>query len=234
MRLLLASPSYGPVDPRAAKSLRVAMMNSAARGHVWVGDASPERQLITPARNAAVFCALQAPELLADGIVWVDNDILLPADGISHLLSHELDFVSGIYFQRLPPHWPLIALYKDNHFSWISSFPEKNLIKVDGFGFGICYTSIRMIKSMFDKIPEIADNGCFEYNETSRKCPHCRKETPRGFSEDLHFCLQAKRAGFQAYVDTAVLCGHLGESEEVRQEHHEDWKKEVNFKGEVS
>lgn len=232
MRLLLASPSYGPVDPRAAKSLRVAVMNAAARGHEWVGDVSPERQLITPARNTVAFETVRdANELRADGIFWCDNDIILPNDAVTHLVSHGKDFVSGIYFQRLPPHWPLVALEHDGHYEWITGFPERVLAKVDGFGFGCCYTSVRMLREMLDKLPEIAGNGWFEYNDTAKRCPRCKTEIPRGYSEDLHFCAQARRAGFQPYMDTAVLCGHLGEPEEITREHHERWALETGFKG---
>lgn len=195
MRLIFASPTYGPVDPQAARSQRLAIMHAARNGHEWVGDASPDRMKFDAAREAVAQAAiLGAIEAQADGIFWCDSDVLLPQDGITRLAHHKLDFVTGIYFQRVSPHWPLIATYDEHKdvYQWIVGWPEKAVVPVDGCGFGCVLTSRAMLEAIGER--------AFQYEK---------------FSEDFDFCRKAARAGYQLFCDTSVLCGHLAEPRPV-------------------
>jgi hypothetical protein len=193
VKLVLSCPTYGPTDPQADRSRRVAIMHAARHAGIeWVGDASPDRQPFSAARNNTVESVVNED---VDGIFWMDSDVIFPQDAVSRLVSHGKDFVTGIYFQRSPPHWPLIAHYNENargrngrkgSFNWWAKWPENVLAPIDGCGFGCVYTSIEMFRKM--------GPPWFEYLH---------------FSEDFDLCLKAAKAGFQLYVDTAVLCGHL-------------------------
>lgn len=190
MNLLLAVPTYGPVEPEASRHLRVAMMHATNHGGVrWVGDVSPNKVMWSTARNAAVRLALEADDVThADGILWVDSDVVLPQDAITRLVAENKDFITGIYVQREPPHFPLVANFDAvrKTFSWFIEFPPNVVAPVDGCGFGCVLTSLKMLKAL--------------------KAPWFAFET---YSEDFDFCLRARAAGYQLFVHTGVLCGHL-------------------------
>jgi hypothetical protein len=192
VKLVFASPSYGPVDPAALKTQRAAIMHAAVHGHVqWVGDASPDRMMFHAARNTVVQAALLTE---ADAVFWVASDILLPVDAISALVATGHDFVTGIYCQRYAPHWPLVAHFDPlkETFNWFIEWPPNVVAPIDGCGFGCVITSMRLLKAL--------DAPWFKYEK---------------FSEDFDFCLKAARAGYPPHVHTGVQCGHLADAQPV-------------------
>lgn len=185
-KILLACPTYGPVDPLAARSLRAAIMTASQHGITWLGDASPDRMKFDVARNAVAMIACEADS--CDGVFWCDSDVILPPHAIAQLASRDLDFVSGIYFQRMPPHFPLIATFDEHKksFQWFIRWPEQVVAPIDGCGFGCVFTSSKLLRAI--------GSDWFTY---------------RKYSEDFDFCLKAKEKGFSPHVDTSIICGHL-------------------------
>lgn len=192
MKLIFSSPTYGTIEPEALKSQRLAIAHAAVNGHEFVGDASPDKQKFDVARGQIAKAAIDSE---ADAVFWCDSDIVLPTHAITQLANSGLDLLTGIYFQKAGDHWPLIARFDDQsgHFSWMVSWPENVCAPIDGCGFGCVLTSTKMLRAIQKADPE-KENPWFEYSK---------------FSEDFDFCLRAKAAGFQLYVDTGVLCGHL-------------------------
>lgn len=184
-RLVMACPTYGPLDPQAVVSQRCAIMHAAEHGHTWIGDSSPDRMGWTVARNKIVEGVIQTE---ADYVCWVDSDVILPPFAFTELLRTQHDFVTGIYHQRHPPHYPLIAHYNQDRdtFAWYVEWPQNVIAPIDGCGFGCVVTSTKLLKAL--------DPPWFHYEK---------------FSEDFDFCRKAARAGFQLYVHTGVQCGHL-------------------------
>ena len=189
MKLIWASPTYGPIDPQALKNQRVAIMHAAANGNVWAGDASPDRMKFDVARNAV---AREACESDADAVFWCDSDIILPSYAITRLAAAGKDFICGIYFQRVKPHYPLIARYTGKNFQWFGKWPEESLIPIDGCGFGCVLTSTKLLRAI--------DHEWFSYEK---------------YSEDFDFCLKAQAKGYQLWADSGVLCGHLPDPKPV-------------------
>ena len=187
-KVVWGCPTYGTLDPQAVISQRIALMHSAANHTIWLGDASPDRMAFAAARNAIVQAALQTD---ADGVFWCDSDVVLPRDAVTRLLAEDKDFITGIYFQRRTPHFPLIAHYHEQRevFNWFTEWPDNVVAPIDGCGFGCVYTSMRLLNAM-------GDGPWFHYQK---------------FSEDFDFCLSARAKGFQLYVHTGVLCGHLAD-----------------------
>jgi len=220
VRLIFASPTYGPVDPLALKSQRVALMHAARRGVEFLGDASPDRMKFEVARDAVAQAALETE---ADGVFWCDSDIILPESAIYRLAQHlkiGLHFVTGIYFQRMYPHWPLIARFSEEKqtFQWIARWPEGVVAPVDGCGFGCLVTSTAMLRQIGRE--------------------HGRWFAYEKYSEDFDFCRRAAALKYTLYVDTAILCGHLADPRPVthtdfRAAHPEFFKGEGEEDGTV-
>lgn len=199
MKLLFAKPTYGPVaDPTFDQNHRTAIMRAANRGVTWVGDVSTDRMGWSAARNRIAETALEAAvETEVDGVFWVDSDIMIPADTIHILAGYHLDFVSGLYFQRSAPFWPLFAkLNKRQGFEWPSVYPENVLAPCDGIGFGCVFTSINLLKKV-SALPECKEAGPFGGDFGKRS-----------YGEDFTFCLRAKKVGISPHVDTAIKCEH--------------------------
>lgn len=187
-RLLLASPVYGPRDPLIAKYLMAAIMTASNYGVRWAGDASSIRLSWEAGRDTAAKVAIESG---ADGVVWIDDDMRIPADAILNLLALEKDFTSGMYFQKVPPYWPLVAMFDGQTFQWLAEYPRNNgrqLVEVDGVGFGCAYTSTKLLKAIAEKHGKI-----FEWTK---------------YSEDFTFCLRAGELGMKPWVDLSLKCGH--------------------------
>ncbi len=188
MKLLFACPSYGPLDPQAVRAQRTAIMHAAGHaGVTWAGDVSPDRMAFADARNLVVAEALTTD---ADAVFWCDSDVTLPVDAISKLVIEQKDFITGVYTQRRPPYWPLVASFDPvtEKFRWCVEMPPNVVAPLDGCGFGCVLTSLTLLRALPARP--------FAYQK---------------YSEDFTFCLAAKAAGFQLFVHTGVQCGHLPE-----------------------
>jgi hypothetical protein len=243
MKLIFSSITYGPVEPAAIISQRAAIMHAARHGVEWVGDASPDKQTFTVGRGQVAVAACASD---ADAVFWADSDIVLPVDAISRLVSSKLDFVTGIYFQKTGEHWPLIANFAEDHYNWMVRWPENVIAPIDGCGFGCVLTSVKMLREMRDRfeVQSGAVRMICDLCETRKLHSECNprpmtdnelKERANPwfeyskFSEDFEFCQRAKKAGYQLYVDTAVLCGHLPAPPAIGFEHFK--KKHPEFFG---
>lgn len=230
-KIALAHPCYGPLDPHINKALRLAMM-SAATVAEWVGDASTIREGWVGARNRAVKGVLEdCPE--ADGIIWVDDDVLLPPSAIKRLVSYDVDFVTGIVFQKMGDFNPLVAKWVGNGFSWWRSFPENVLAPADGCGFGICYTSTNMLREIA-KLPSkvvkgrayFHKDGWFDQFPPDHFGKNAEAVGNVSMSEDFSFCMRAKMSGFQLFADTGLLCSHqIGPRYATQETHAKHWEK---------
>jgi glycosyltransferase involved in cell wall biosynthesis len=214
VKIVLAHPSYGPLDSEVNKALRVAMM-SAAQVAEWVGDVSTIREGWVGARNRAVKAALEdAPD--CDGVIWVDDDVLLPPTAIKRLVSYGQDFVTGIVFQKFGDLNPLVAKWVGNGFSWWREFPENVLAPADGCGFGCCFTSTKMLRAIAElPTDRVSGKAYFKKDGWFNQFPanHFGKQidadSEQAMSEDFSFCMRAKMSGFQLFADTGLLCSHM-------------------------
>lgn len=184
--VVLSMPTYGPVDPEVVESVLSAVMFAARNGYAkWAGPAISKRMGWEAARNRPVEELKE--EASIDGIIWQDSDMTVPQDAYARLIDHDKDLVSGLYFQREAPYWPNAYKWDEEKkkFLRIAEYKKDVIVPIGGFGFGICYTSMKLIR----RLP--ADP--FRFGE---------------FSEDLTFCKHAMDARVQPYLDTGIRCRH--------------------------
>lgn len=216
MRAILVVPTYGPVDPGCAKSVRVAMMHAGNASEVrWVGDYSPDRMIRPVARNTVAQELYREPGF-ADGIVWIDSDMMVPANAVTRLLGTAFegdhDIVSGLAFQREPVHNPCFYGLNAGRYCPAEEYPPNALVQADACGFGFVWTSTRAIV-------KIAESAAF--NPVAGWFPD--RQSVGGFCEDIEFCRQATAAGLKIVVSTGIQIGHLsgpaviGEEDFVRE-----------------
>lgn len=136
-------------------------------------------------------------------LFFVDSDMKFEPDTLQKLLD-TLDFTesqiaSGIYRQRHDRNITLEA-YLENSQGGVSNIPLANIpwngknIKVDAVGMGCCLIKADLIRSM--EYPHFYYKSSIDFKDT--------------ISEDIFFCAKARQMGASLYVNTSVICDHVG------------------------
>jgi 2-polyprenyl-3-methyl-5-hydroxy-6-metoxy-1,4-benzoquinol methylase len=127
-------------------------------------------------------------------LLFIDSDMIWEPESLEqayNLIQHpKVDIVTGIYFQKGKPHLPVIKKL-DLEAGCYNIFIEwgNEPFEVDGAGMG------------FMLIPK--------YVVEKMKQPLCTWDG--GFSEDLNFCLKAKKDhGFKIWAHPQIKLGHIG------------------------
>lgn len=131
-------------------------------------------------------------------VFFLDDDVVMPPDGIHTLKSTNLPIVSGLYYRRHLPVTPVaMTVTADHGAQWITGYEKGKLFPADYVGAG-CLLIQR-------KVLEMMPAPWFEWWSD-------QEQRPKGeqLSEDFAFCHKAKKMGFQPYVDTRVECLHAG------------------------
>lgn len=150
--------------------------------------------------------AKQAPwggEIDYDYMLWIDSDVVFRFEDFQALLAHKVDMVAGLYLmadgQRFAAvqHMDEAAFKHRGEFEFLTpaaTSKHEGLMKVDYCGFGF----VLVRKGVFEKLeypwfrPLYVEIGeCTDFT-----------------SEDVGFCMMAKRAGISMLVDPKVVVGH--------------------------
>ncbi len=165
------------------------------------------------ARNAIVENALAHK---ATHIIWLDEDVFPPLDGIMRLMRHGDDkIVSGVYYgkkegkKKFPAAW---GLNEDKQYCEIidpeiyedgvgEDGKEKiSISEVDAVGFGFCMTPVKLFS--------LIEQPWF-YFEMQRDSYLPTKEGKLRVSEDFYLCRAARKIGWKIIVDWSIRCDHL-------------------------
>ena len=187
MKTLIAIPTSREIDIQCAASL----IGMKRKGRI--GVFAPQSYSIDASRNLIVEHAL---EIGYDYILWVDSDMILPKNTLLKLLTHNIDIVSGVYSYKLLHAENCVAkrfipteedTYEDIPLKEIRE--SEKLMEVDGIGFGCVLTKVDIFRHI--------EKPWFKYEPD--------------MGEDIYFCRKAQKAGYKVYLDTSVLCGHIGQ-----------------------
>lgn len=143
-------------------------------------------------RNSMIEAALEHD---CTHILFIDDDMIFPPDGLMRLLAHDLDIVSGYYLMRQFPHQGLIFDYKDddgkNHWYEVKD-DESGLKEVVSTGLGFCLFKLHVFETLekpYVRLGEIeADGWC----------------------DDIGLFNRIREKGFKIHVDLDIQCGHIG------------------------
>ncbi len=133
-----------------------------------------------------------------DYLFSVDSDIVLPNDTLVKMLSHDVDMVSGVYIQRKPAQ-EIVEIYRKNNIGGVSNVPfiqlqPAGLHEVDGCGFGCVLVKSEVIRKI--GYPQFVYKSAIDHAHT--------------VSEDVYFCGKAQEKGAKIYVDSTIICKHIG------------------------
>ena len=156
--------------------------------------------------------AQKAMDMNTDYVLMVDNDVVIPKDSLSNLLSNDKDVCLGYYAHRGSDNvysgrsclcklynsdgvayfnYPLESEYTANE---LHEMADKGnyLIRIHGGGMGCA-----LIKTNVFRVLKYPWYDWVNY------------ESKGMLSEDLYFCEGCRKAGINIYADTRVNCGHM-------------------------
>jgi len=148
---------------------------------------------VVKARNNLIKEFLQSD---CQYLFFVDIDMGLPINGLKQLIEDDKDVIGGLYFERIPPHNPIMMekgtfTKKEHRYIFQRNYTE-GVVEVDATGAG----ALLIKKEVLKKIPY----------------PWFAEPPEYSISEDFYFCEQLKKAGYKIYVDTRVKITHFAET----------------------
>lgn len=168
---------------------------------------------IDMARNNIVIDALNHD---ATHIVWLDEDVFPPLDGIMRLLRHEYEktIISGVYYdkkdgEKFPAAWRIDKtgnycciidpkIYEDGVKE--DGAAQVHLAEVDAIGLGFCMTPVKLFEEL--------ERPWFWY-ELARDAHKPKVEGKIRTSEDFYLCKKAQEKGWKVMLDLSIRCDHL-------------------------
>lgn len=188
MKILIAIPCMDSVPTQFAQSLSVLKKTDNCGIAFQVGS------LIYMSRNKLAALAIQKD---CDYILWLDSDMVFPADVLEKLLEQadEKTIITGLYCRRVEPYYPVILKKLEltdegNIFEDYLDIP-KEPFEVEGCGFGCVLTPTKVF---YDCLAE--------YGEIFAPI--------KGNGEDLSFCWRARQLGYKIVCDPRIYLGHVG------------------------
>lgn len=165
----------------------------------------PRRASIDRMRNQTAQATL---ENNFDYLMFVDDDVLVPVDGLKKLLEADADIAAGHTVIRGYPYNNMFFKYEEDKTLTYDNEPvlnERGLIECAAVGFSFVLIKTSLIK----KVPP----------------PYFVTGTHN--TEDVYFCLKAKEYNPETtiVVDPAVRTGHILGSEVVEPDNKEALKK---------
>lgn len=203
IRLAICSPCRDEVDSEFSLSLaRLCSVLGAtlvAEGIIDLTILQANGTLVDFSRRKLYW---EAVEWGATHILWLDTDMVFPDHLVHSLLKRNVDFVAANYSTRRMPYQPVT--YKKTNRDLPGVAPERcftgpestGLEEVEATGFGCVLMRVGMGATM--KQPLFTT----EHDGTGKQW----------IGEDVNFCLAAREAGFQIWIDHDVskFVGHAG------------------------
>ena len=146
------------------------------------------------ARNKIVKTAI---EFECDYIFFIDSDTLIQREQLERLIDHDKDAITGISYMKTSPYYSLIRKRIGYRiYSPIEPSSDKELIKIDGAGFGCFLVKMSALNNI--EYPWFR----WHFYKYENKWLH--------IGEDLFFCEQLGNANINIYCDPTVQCVHIG------------------------
>ena len=150
--------------------------------------------VVDEARNKLIE---QALDRKCDYIWLIDSDSLIQPGTFEKLMSHDADFVSGLYFSKGYPFHPIVRVEKDGVSTYLHDIEFGKVYEVQGVGLGCALLKA----SVFDGLEKPYFK--FEY-----------KKLENGMldkvSEDIFLCNLLRKKGVKILLDTNIVVGHEG------------------------
>ena len=222
MKLLIATPCAGGLATTGwIESVIVAVCQLRDLGHEVVVKMQSKESLINRARNTdATYALLNG----FDRCLFIDSDIVFTYEQIKLLLDSKRDIVGGTYplknfpitvnFNPLPEQTDLFGSHRqaENYAAWVRKYAdEKGEAEVLHVPTGFLLVDTKVFAALTYKVPWYTN-----FNPDTRTHTQYYEFFPTGVidnqleSEDWGFCRIAREHGYPVFLQTKIVCGHIG------------------------
>lgn len=185
MKVLIAVPSFDSVYTDFAMSL-AALMHFEAKDSlkrpIKIGLQNVKNTIIADARRMLVEQAFTAE---ADGILFLDSDMVFPANTLQRLVRQGTSraIIGTIYAKRYAPHEPLGLKVP-------GASTVKDMVAMQHIPLGCAYIPLQAFREV--ELP------WFDFKADA-------------YGEDTYFCHKARKAGFDIFADVKLSreLGHI-------------------------
>lgn len=230
MKILIGTPNFtGNMESEVAVRMARCIMKWS-KDHEIHWDVV-RRTFICRARSMIVSDAIN---IGADYLFWIDDDAIVTEDFLPRMLAHDKDVVIAPYPMRRPPYQCGVLKSKTGDFEDQSSYYnldwdddlKKGLVEVDGGGTHAMLTKVSVYGP-----PSPQEMNLEEYKaKFPGKVPYpWFVLAPFGGTEDMYFCLMARRCGVKIYCDTDLEAGHMGWPELLTVGNYRAWKRKYGL-----
>jgi hypothetical protein len=139
-----------------------------------------------------------------DYLMWIDSDQIFAPEHFFSLLSDNKDIVGGLYLMEGRTHFASVKTWDEDYFRKNGTFQyltpkdlssNEELIEVVYSGFGF----LLIKRGVFESL---------EYPWFEPQTINFGNDIEDFASDDISFCIKAKKAGYQIFVDPKVIIGH--------------------------
>ncbi len=186
-RVALAVPLFEPLSPMTVISIAALVRRATERG-LLSGLFFSDGLFYDLARNALVREVLGSPAHFTH-LLWVDSDMVVPADAAERLLASDKQVVGALYHtKRVDLHPAAFDLDPVR----VYEGPFDGLVRTDGFGLGCALVR----REVFEEMASRFDDERWHV-------------LSYGSGEDMHFFRRCKEMGVEVWLDGSVRCGHV-------------------------
>jgi len=185
----LAIPAHTDIHPLVLEAIMLMVANKDSYiDHVHVDSDKYKR--IDVKRNEMAERFLQSD---CTHILWCDSDTVTMTGAVKQLLEHDVPVIGAIVYKKGGNYTPTFGYWVPEKFIYSTPIPFKynERLEVDIVGFG--FTLI--MREVFENL--------------KRPWFKCLGATMG--KEDIYFCVQARNAGMEIYVDTGLHLGHISD-----------------------
>ena len=169
-------------------------------------------------------------------LLMMDSDQIYQKDTISRLMEHHKKIVGCLVNRRYPPFDPLLLMGDIGHYQLKKDWREGEMVTVDATGTGCLLFETQLFREMDkaaqekidkwnavkpsnDEIAYLPENvqayirGLEERYEPEhvpgRYFQFRKDKNGRPIGEDIGFCSDIRKLGYDIYVDTSCTAGHI-------------------------
>lgn len=222
-KVFLLLPVYRQYEPAMIFSL---LRNYAQYGAEKIGMFYQEKTLISDARNILVDKFLKTN---GEWAIFIDSDMILPMGDaamfakfgaqlpaasqsmlfMDRIMKTDKPIIGALYFSRGPlgkaQYCEAFESVQENQRAHAMINPGVKQTKWVATG------AMRIHRSVFEKMREAAPKEFPEIVPAGKDFPWGYfNQITSGIGEDVSFCLRAGRIGINSYVDTGLVCMHVG------------------------
>ena len=206
MKLALGLPTYGHL---CLEQFNIALSRAQLSPLIpeYVEELRISDSLVSRARNNIAHIFLKGS---CDSLLFIDSDIIFTPEHIRRAIDHNKPIVCGAYALKNPgaPSWVACGL--------IDEPPDANgLQKMRHCGTGFMLIQREVFQKMIPTFPEIM------YLDKERDESLTPDVEHHDFfsvgvvdrhllSEDWYFCNRARKLGYDIFLDTKIILGHIG------------------------